>query len=78
MNSETPHGLSLEVHNAALPIRDALVASGWAFGAILWDNESERKLAFTAKSSTGIWMHVACGESQLVRKLQTLLDSKSK
>ena len=79
MNSEMPDGLSLEVRNAALPIRDALVASGWTFGAIHWDGRGpDRKLDFSATSSSGASVYVACGENHLVRKLQALLDSNGR
>jgi hypothetical protein len=73
MNSEVPNGLSLETRKSALPIRDALVAAGWIFGRLHWDNETHRRLAFTAKSPEGASMYVSCEEKYLAGKLQELL-----
>jgi hypothetical protein len=79
MNSEMPDGLSLEVRNAALPIRDALIAAGWDLGPIHWDGRGgDRKLAFSATSPAGAFIYVACGENDLTGRLQALLDSNKR
>jgi hypothetical protein len=75
MNSEMPRGLTPSIGETALPLRDELVARGWVFGVIHWDNESQRTLAFIAKSPSGKSLYVACEESALARRLQNLLDS---
>jgi hypothetical protein len=75
MNSPLPQGLSQAIREAALPIRDKLVAAGWTFGVIHWDNENQRTLSFSAKSPAGASVYVACEESALTRKLQDLISN---
>jgi hypothetical protein len=74
MNTDHPEGLSQEIIDIAMPIRDELVTAGWTFGVIHWDNEGERKLAFSARSPFGRAIFVACHEGDLVKKLRQLLD----
>jgi hypothetical protein len=78
MNKEVPEGFSAEVRDAMVPIRDAMVAAGWTFDAIHWDNRSagDRKLVFSAKSPTGASVYTACHESSVVAILQALLDRR--
>jgi hypothetical protein len=77
MNREISEGFSLEVRNTVLPIRDALVAAGWTFGELNWDSKGlDRKLAFSAKSPTGASLYIACHESNLAERLQSLLDGR--
>jgi len=78
MNKEIPDGLSQIVREAMLPIRDALVKSGWTFGNIHWDHAHSRQnrtLSFMATSPTGTSVYASCEESGLVRKLEQLLES---
>jgi|HubBroStandDraft_1064217.scaffolds.fasta_scaffold770156_1 hypothetical protein len=76
MNRDTPEGLSLEVRNVVIPLRDALVEPGWTFGSIQWDGTGpEHKLSFSAKSAGGASVYMACHENSLPEKLQALLDT---
>ena len=76
MNSPNPAGLSPSVRAVAMPLRDELVKAGWIFGVIHWDNEREKKLAFSVKTPSGQSIYVACEESGLARKLQQFLDAR--
>jgi hypothetical protein len=74
MNTNHPEGLSQEIIDVAMPVRDELVRAGWTFGVIHWDNEPERKLGFSAKSPSGRAIFVACHECDLAKKLRELWD----
>ena len=73
MRDDLPEDLLPDIRSSALPIVEKVLEAGWQV-RIMWDSKSARLIQVSARSPSGMFILIACGECRLVGQLQSLLE----